>query len=179
MPNISPPPREIFNQFVQIGVVVADLDRTVKALSEIFGVGPFRLITIPPADRADVRKSYFYHGQPGNFTARLAFAELGPVELEIIQPLSGDSIWADFLKEHGEGIHHLRFNLSELEPAVEHLAAHGIGLTQQGSGIRPGTTWANFDTEAKVGFVIEVMKALPGTSGRTPLIVDGKAQPAS
>ena len=35
-------PAEMFNNFVQIGIVVRDLDRTVKALSEIFGIGPWR-----------------------------------------------------------------------------------------------------------------------------------------
>lgn len=174
MPDTALLPQDIFNNFVQIGVVVADLDRTVQALSEVFGIGPFRTIAWPPVDRADIQR--FYRGQPANFTARMAFAELGPVELELIQPVSGDSIWADFLKEHGQGIHHIRFNVSDLEPIIEHLAGHSIRVAQMGSGIRPGTTWANFDTASKVGFVIEVMKALPGTSGRTPQIVDGKVQ---
>jgi hypothetical protein len=34
----------------------------------------------------------------------------------------------------------------------------------------------NFASEEKVGFVIEVMKVLPGTNGRTPQIVDGVVQ---
>jgi methylmalonyl-CoA/ethylmalonyl-CoA epimerase len=106
----------------------------------------------------------------------MAFTELGPIELELIQPLTGESIWADFLEEHGGGLHHIRFNVSEIEPVLEYLAGHGIEVTQIGSGLRPGTAWANFDTESKIGFTIEVMKALPGTDGRTPQIVDGKVQ---
>ncbi len=166
--------KEMFSEFVQIGVVVEDLDRVTKMLSEAFGIGPFRTICWPPADRTDVQK--VYEGKPGNFTARMAFADLGPIELELIQPLEGQSIWADFLETHGEGIHHIRFNVPDLEPVVEHLARHGIKVAQMGSGLRPGTTWANFDTEDKIGFTIEVMKALPGTDGKTPQIVDGKVQ---
>jgi len=167
-------PKEIFNDFVQIGVIVPDVDRSIKALSEVFGIGPWRVIDWPPEGRTDIRK--FYHGEPGDFTARMAFAELGPVELELIQPVAGQSIWADFLADHGPGIHHIRFNVPEMEPVVEYLAGRGVGVAQMGSGIRPGTSWANFDTEQLVGFIIEVMKTAPGSSGRTPAIVNGEVQ---
>jgi catechol 2,3-dioxygenase-like lactoylglutathione lyase family enzyme len=172
MPNETPSPRQLFDDFVQIGAVVRDLDQSIKVLTEVFGLGPFRVIDWPPAGRNDIRR--FYYGEPADFTARMAFTELGPVELELIQPLNGKSIWADFLAQHGPGIHHLRFNVPEIEPVVEYLAGQGIGVAQMGSGIRAGTTWANFDTESKVGFTIEVMKVLTGSSGRTPMIVDGK-----
>lgn len=164
--------REMFGDFVQIGVVVRDLDKSVRALTEIFGIGPFRTIDWPPDDRTDVQR--FYHGQPGEFTARMAFTELGPVELELIQPGGGDSIWADFLRERGEGIHHIRFNVPDLEPMIEYLAGEGIQVAQMGSGLRPGTVWANFATDGLVGFTIEAMKVLAGTDGRTPDIAEGK-----
>jgi catechol 2,3-dioxygenase-like lactoylglutathione lyase family enzyme len=164
-------PKEMFKNLVQIGVVVADLEKTTQYLSEIFGMGPFRTIDWPPEGRKDIQK--FYYGEPGDFTARMAFTELGSVELELIQPLEGKSIWADFLREHGGGIHHIRFNVDEIDPVQNYLAENGVVSAQHGSGIRPGTQWMNFASEDKVGFVIEVMKVLPGTDGRTPKIVDG------
>ncbi len=175
MPDSGGSPRGMFGSVVQIGVVVKDIDHTVKVLSEVFGIGPFRTIDWPPADREDLER--FYHGQPAGFTARMSFTELGSVELELIQPTGGESIWADYLREHGEGIHHIRFNTYDLQPIMDQLAGHGISVAQMGSGIRPGTVWANFDTEAQIGFTIEVMKALPGTDGRTPQIVDGRVRP--
>ncbi len=163
--------KELFKNFVQIGVVVADIDQATRNLSEIFGIGPFRIIDWPPEGREDIEK--FYYGQPGDFTARMAFTELGAIELELIQPVSGKSIWADFLREKGGGIHHIRFNVDDLIPVQDCLAGYDILPAQHGSGIRPGTMWMNFGSEEKVGFVIEVMKVLPGTNGRTPQIVDG------
>ena len=159
-------PRQYFNNLVQIGLVVKDLDRSVHGLSELFGIGPFHVIDWPPAGHDDLQK--IYHGQPANFRARMAFADLGPVELEIIQPVSGESIWADFLREHGEGLHHIRFNVSQVEPVIEYLSRHGIGVSQMGSGLRPGTNWVYFDTQERIGFIIEILNALPGTDGRTP-----------
>jgi methylmalonyl-CoA/ethylmalonyl-CoA epimerase len=93
----------------------------------------------------------------------------------LIQPLEGESIWKDFLREHGGGIHHIRFNVDELEPVQAYLHEKGIDPAQHGSGIRPGTLWMNFASEDLVGFVVEVMKVVPGTDGRTPQIVNGKA----
>jgi methylmalonyl-CoA/ethylmalonyl-CoA epimerase len=163
---------EFFKDFVQIGVVVSDLDKSIRNLSEIFGIGPFRVLDWPPADRKDMKR--YYHGEPTEFTARMAFTELGPIELEIIQPLDGKSCWSDFLDEHGEGIHHIRFNVNKIEPIEGYMAQHDIFSAQHGSGIRPGTNWMLFDSAEKVGFIIEAMNVLPGSSGRTPNIVDGK-----
>jgi hypothetical protein len=165
---------QMFTKLVQIGVVVQDIDKVAATLSQVFGIGPFRTIDWPPADRADVQR--FYYGKPENFRARMAFTEVGPVELELIQPLEGASIWADFLEKHGEGIHHIRFNVPDVEPVIEYLAGHNVGVAQMGSGLRPGTTWVNLDTERLVGFTIEIMNVLPGTDGRTPQIVNGQVQ---
>lgn len=172
MSTETPTGTQLFNDFVQIGAVVANLEQSIQVLSEVFGIGPWRVISWPPPDRTDLGR--LYYNQPGDFTARMAFAELGPIELELIQPVSGASIWADFLAERGGGLHHIRFNVPEMEPVVEHLAGHDIGVAQTAAGIRPGTRWANFDTERLLGFVIEVMRPVPGTSGRTPAIVDGQ-----
>lgn len=160
---------ELFSNFVQIGVVVRDLDRTVKVLSEVFGLGPFRFTTYP-TERSDM--ATWYRGEPGHFSHRIAFAELGPIELEIVQPLTGNSTLTEFLDEHGEGIQHIRFNVADVQQVVDYLAGHGIEPAMSGVGLRPGTTWMHLDTAGAVGFVIEVMNVLPGTDGRTPRVLD-------
>ena len=166
--------KDAFRECMQIGVVVRDLDHTIKGLTEKFGMGPFRVTEWPPEGRT-VEK--YYYGEPADFYARMAFTEIGPVELELIQPVSGQSIWADFLEEHGEGIHHIRFNVPDLDPVIEDLASKSIQVAQMGSGLRPGTMWANFASEDAVGFVIEVMNILPGTNGRTPEFTDVETEP--
>ncbi len=158
--------KRLFNDFAQIGVVVRDIHQTMNVLTEVFGIGPWRVFNIPPEDHKDLPR--FYYGKPTNYSTIQAFAELGPVELELIQPLEGESIFTDFLEKHGPGIHHIRFNVDHMEPVVNHLKEHGIGVAQSGLGIRPGTEWVNFDTEKLIGFTIEVLKKLPGTNGRTP-----------
>jgi methylmalonyl-CoA/ethylmalonyl-CoA epimerase len=159
-------------EFVQIGIVVKDLDRAVKYLAEVFGLGPFRFMMYPPAGREDMQLAY--RGQAGHFSHRLAFAQLGSIELEVVQPLEGESGLTEFLREHGEGLHHIRFNTPQLQPALDYLSGKGVQPIMSGSGIRPGTQWVHFDTADQAGFVIELMNVLPNTDGRTPDIVDGK-----
>jgi methylmalonyl-CoA/ethylmalonyl-CoA epimerase len=163
-----------FKECVQIGVIVADLEKSIEGLSRVFGIGPFRVIDWPPPGRTDIQR--YYHDASGDFTARMAFTEIGSVELELIQPVSGASIWADFLAEHGPGIHHIRFNTYNMDAVVQYLGGQGVKVAQMGTGIRPGTKWANFASEDVVGFVIEVMQAVPGTSGRTPYFESAKQE---
>ena len=75
-----------FRNMVQIGVVVKDLDRTIEFLTDVLGLGPFRYITYPP-DRDDMKTTY--RGEPGAYSHRIAFTDLGPIEFEIAQPLTG------------------------------------------------------------------------------------------
>lgn len=173
-PDAEVRPAEMFNNFVQIGIVVRDLDRTVKALNEVFGIGPWRFITYPPPERGAAGLEY--RGEPGHFAHRIAFASLGPIEMEICEPVAGagPSSLTEYLDEHGEGIQHIRFNVPELQPVLDYLTGRGIGCVMSGPGIRPGTRWYHMDTSAQVGFVLELMNVLPGTDGRTPEIIDGK-----
>ena len=73
-----------FRQAIQVGVVVRDLEKSMAALTGVFGVGPFRVAELPLPERQDQQ---FYDGRPASFRARQAFADLGSVELELIQPL--------------------------------------------------------------------------------------------
>jgi Glyoxalase/Bleomycin resistance protein/Dioxygenase superfamily len=162
---------QMLGDCVQVGVVVRDVDRTVALLSDVFGIGPFRVMDWPPADRPNLKR--FYHGKLSNYTSRMAWADLGAIELELIQPLEGQSIFREYLDNHGEGIHHLKFIVSDIESVIEHLSKIGIEASQRGEGLRRGTEWAFFDTERLLGFGIETMTAVPGTGGRTPVVTDG------
>lgn len=164
---------EPFRRAIQIGVVVRDLDQSMAALTAIFGMGPFRVVECPPPGREEQQ---FCHGDPARFRMRQAFADLGSVELELIQPVEGQTIWSEFLAERGPGIHHIRFNVPDENALSAYLLERGIGKTQEGAGIREGSYWANYDTEKLVGFVIEILQPTPGSDGRTPGVVRREAK---
>jgi len=149
-------------QPVQIGIVVGNLEQATKLLGELFGIGPFRFIEWP--NRPDSR--YFYRGAPEHIKIRQAFAQVGPLELELIQPLEGDrNAYREFLETKGGGIHHILFEVEDMESVLSALAPSGIEVLQSGTGIRPGTRWALLDTLEQVGFLLELRHRAPGCDG--------------
>ena len=160
----SLPPGIQLKRLVQIGIVVADLDRTTKLLTSLFGFGPFRFVEWP--DRPESK--YYYRGAEERIRIKQAFVQLGEVEVEIIQPLEGHNDYQDFLDETGGGIHHLLFEVPDIDPVIQELAKSGVTVLQAGTGIRPGTRWALLDTQKLLGFLVE-LRHRPGESDGTSI----------
>jgi hypothetical protein len=58
--------------------------------------------------------------------------QVGGVQLELVQPVDGPSIYADWLKERNEGIHHLNFLVDDVDETVEILVKEGFPSLQSG-----------------------------------------------
>lgn len=145
-------PRVDLGPCIQVGIVVRDAEAAVNAWTERFNVPPARFVDWPPPGR-DLEKTMTYHGQPGNFKMRLAFIETGTFQLEFIQPLEGANIYADFLEEQGEGLHHILFEVDDPEAVAAGLNAPI--LQSGGSTLRPGALWTYLDTQAMLGCMLE------------------------
>lgn len=103
----------------QIGIVVKDVDAAVDYYSSTFGWGPFHTLEMP-------LEGFTYKGKSGNCRLKLAFAQSGPLEIELLEVLEGDTPHSQFLKERGEGVQHLRFSVDNLEGMLAKLARAGI-----------------------------------------------------
>ena len=160
----SLPPGIQLKRLVQIGIVVADLDQTTQLLTSLFGIGPFRFVEWP--DRAESK--YYYRGIEKHIRIKQAFVQLGEVEVEIIQPLEGHNGYQDYLDQSGGGIHHLLFEVPDIDPVIQQLAKSGVTVLQAGTGIRPGTRWALLDTQKLLGFLVE-LRHRPGESDGTSI----------
>jgi hypothetical protein len=76
---------------------------------------------------------------------------------EVIEPVSGPSIYADFLESHGEGVQHLAFNCGGIpyEDRLRILAERGFSVAQ--SGLHNGRVrFHYFATEADARTIFEV-----------------------
>ncbi len=151
-------------RLVQIGIVVANLNDTTRLLTSLFGVGPFRFVEWP--DRPESK--YYYRGVEERIRIKQGFVQLGEVEVEIIQPFEGHNDYQDFLDETGGGIHHLLFEVPDIDPVIQELAKSGVTVLQAGTGIRPGTRWALLDTQKLLGFLVE-LRHRPGESDGTSI----------
>lgn len=153
-------PKEAFKNPVQIGMIVKDLDRYVDPLKKILGMGPFTVVDFPPEGVKDV--TMVYKGKPSSFKAKFCFVDLGNIELELIQPLEGETVWQDFLDESGDGLHHIKFSVPRIEPAIEYMKQQGIDVVQYGSAVgrNTGKTWLFFASREKLGFEVEIINEI-------------------
>jgi len=147
----------------QIGIVVKDLHGFTRQLTQLFGIGPFKVFEWP-LEGVDPKATY--HGQPGHFRLLLAFATVGKIQLEIVQPLEGENIYSDFLREHGPGLHHIRLTIPKFDDAVRSMKATGIENIASGTGVHVGSEWAYFDTTHVLeGVTIELRTRLDEAGG--------------
>lgn len=153
-------PNETFRNPIQIGLLVDDLEKVMKNLEEIFGIGPFRIVDFPPPGYENVMRKY--KGQDADFSAKFCFFNLGNIEFEIIQPISGNNIWRDYIDEHGPGLHHLKFSVPEHAPSQAYLKDKGIEIEQMGASVgkNTGKEWVFYDTRDLIGFSIETMNEI-------------------
>lgn len=129
-----------------VGYVTRDIEKSMTDFQKYFGLGPFKEM-IP--DYFDKR----YHGEPENFEVRLAFARAGSMVYELVQILRGRTIYEDFMKEHGEGIHHLGYEISDLARWAR--AYERVGIACVMSAERVGLKWAYFQTPRIVVELLE------------------------
>jgi hypothetical protein len=142
---------------IQVGIVVYDADAAVAAWTSRFKLAPARFVDWPLPGK-NLEETRVYRGERGNFRMRLAFLEAGPVQIEFIQPLEGENIYSEFLKEHGEGLHHILFEATDPDAIIA-----GIGapvLQSGGSSLRPGATWSYLDTQETFKAMIELRTKL-------------------
>jgi catechol 2,3-dioxygenase-like lactoylglutathione lyase family enzyme len=74
-------------------------------------------------------------GAPADFVADVALSYAGDTQLEIITPVRGDSIYAEFLDRHGPGLHHVCTEAADeeaFEAAVRDAQEHGAELVCEG-----------------------------------------------
>jgi methylmalonyl-CoA/ethylmalonyl-CoA epimerase len=140
-----------FNKIVQYALVVRDVKK-VSAFYDSLGFGGM------PIDH-NISVNRKYRGQPGKFEMYLGWWRWGDVTFEWIQPLIGPSVYHEYLKAHGEGFHHLAFNVTDMDQAVELLKSRGAEESQSGGWDNPGSKgrFSYLDTEPYGGVTIELL----------------------
>ena len=108
----------------------------------------------------DVRDP-LYRGKQGAFAMRLGWQRHGSVPFEWIQPLKGPSTYHDYTAKHGEGFHHLAFNVADMDRAIEEWKGMGYEMTMAGAWgekDKPGSgRFAYFDVTRDGGIEIELL----------------------
>lgn len=125
----------------QVSYVVADLDRALPHYEALYG--PFRTGETPLAE-CTIR------GRGADCTLKVAVNNAGPVEVELIQVLSGETPHSEHLKAHGEGLHHVRFRVQEIDAKLAELEAAGYRSVFY-KRFGPAVAFAYLEAPAEIG----------------------------
>lgn len=146
---------DIFNEIVQVGIVVENMDAAIKGMKQVFDLDP-------DATSDNYYKNTWYRGEIITAPAKAAFYNFFNVQLEFLQPIDDDpSIWQDYLKEgphHGHALHHLRFNVEDNDVASALMERAGVAKYMEGQSlVDPTARFTYYDAVPLVGFIIEAV----------------------
>lgn len=113
----------------QLGFVVPDIDRAVRTWWKEYGVGPWTIFTVEP-EEPEIR------GETVAYSMRVAVANWGAVQIELLQPVSGDTDYARSLAAHDgrPHFHHIKTGYEgDLDTAVDALATRGHKVILRGN----------------------------------------------
>jgi methylmalonyl-CoA/ethylmalonyl-CoA epimerase len=116
------------NVITQIGILVNDIDKVSQAYADFFGVEKPQANWTDTVDKAQTE----YNGAPTVARSKLAFFDMGSLQLELIEPDEHPSTWRNYLNEHGEGPHHIAFSIQGMKERVTLLESKGFPLQQNG-----------------------------------------------
>jgi len=137
----------------QVAIVCRDIDATSKRWAAVLGVDP------PPVSttRAGHEVKMMVRGRPSEGRAKLAFIKLGQVEIELIQPLGGDTSWQQFLDQNGEGVHHIAFQVADQDKAVKAFGDAGMPVLHQGRYDDDDGAYVYIDSAQALGVTVELL----------------------
>ena len=96
-----------------IGIAVKDVKEASKFYKDVFECTISDVIDVP--DRK----------------LRIAFTDIGGVKLEFLMPTDNESVIAKFIDKRGEGIHHICFEVEDVEKAASELTDKGVQLVEK------------------------------------------------
>lgn len=146
------------NSVFQTAWVVADFDAAVDYWSHIMGVGPFFALNFESGP------GLRYRGGPGELKMRVAWAQAGDTQIELIEPLSeAPNVYRDLVRPGETRFHHVCFWSTDIEADCRAMAEAGF-VTAMESGPSP-SRFAYFDTSAVNGHMIEILERQEGIVG--------------
>jgi methylmalonyl-CoA/ethylmalonyl-CoA epimerase len=143
-----------FKKLHHISIVVRDVEKTQKFYESI-GIGPW--VDYPPM------KAYVKINVPdenGFYNLKIKCAQIGPVQLQLIEPGEGESLYKDHLRKKGEGVYHIGFEVDDISAADAKIEA--MGLKMLSSGRREnGSGFSYLETASQAGVVLLVRQSPP------------------
>jgi hypothetical protein len=142
---------------IQVAWVTDDIAATERLLSAQFGVGAWTRIP-------DVRfgpEHTTLRGEPVDLTVHVSLGYSGDLQLELIEPIAGSSIYTEFLDANGPGLHHVCFAVDDLDASCVAAEGAGVPVLMRGSMMDGEIEFAYVDGSAGGAPYVELARIGP------------------
>lgn len=139
-------------RLAQVAIGVRDIDAARRRWAAVLGVDVPDIVEVEAGSR--VRMAY--RGLPSDASVKLAFFDLGGVQLELLEPVGEGSAWQEGLERNGEGVHHLAFWTEDMAMTSGELHDHGAEMIQRGD-MGEGQ-YVYCDAARSLGCVLELLE---------------------
>jgi hypothetical protein len=146
-----------YASMLHVGIVVKDLEKAVERWK---AMGFTDIRVLPPNAGVD----RMYHGKPMNATLKQAFIHGTTPLIELMEPPTDVATpWGDFLKEHGESLHHLAYRIPDTGPELEKFKRLGIEELAEGKWPEGQDKWGtlHYMQEPGGGVILEFISRIP------------------
>ncbi|MGQ9533756.1 MAG: methylmalonyl-CoA epimerase [bacterium] len=106
-------PNNFLQHLSHVAIAVKDISVALKIWQEVLGL---RLIIIEEVPEQKVR---------------VAILELNKIHIELLEPTLPDSTVAKFIEKRGEGLHHIAFEVDNIEETLDNLKKSGVKLIDE------------------------------------------------
>lgn len=157
-----PAPEEVNDRkLIQINVTTADVDETVALLTEIVQAGPWSIGTLSNQTVSNAALLVDKKMATPEFRFQLGITLAGNLEFEVIQPVTGPTVYKTSIERRGTGYHHIKeiVPADQMQAVSDAYVENGMPLIIKGTV--DITSFAYIDSEEKFGFYVEYGDGLP------------------
>lgn len=135
-----------------VGVVVRDMDKAVEYYKSLGLASSESPDIILDSDKFKDLKTYG-QSNASKWKIKIKMVNIGPLTLELTEPLEGDNVNGEYLDTIGEGMNHVAYVVDDLKKETEELTKKGIPAIYYAEG-----EYAYFDTRKVGNVIIELMQ---------------------
>lgn len=142
----------------QVCVICPDIEKAKRQYAAFLGM------EVPPTQDGgqwDVTRCEYMGQEARTQSCKMAFFQLGALQLELIEPYGGKSTWQDFLDETGGGLHHMGFQVEDINAAMAACEAFGMKMTQKGIYGDGSGMYVYYDARETLHCFIELLHTFP------------------
>jgi len=142
----------VSKSMAQVAIIVKDIDAARNAWAKLLGIKD------PEVSIAESNSSRptLYMGKSSNAKCKLAFIVLENIQIELIEPMGGKSTWQEYLDKHGEGIHHIAFQVKDIDGVEKRFEMQGNQTVQRGGW--DGGAYSYVDASQNLGCILELLE---------------------